>query len=186
MTSTRRFTLPLYTVMVVMICMASSVSSHLELTDGLAELPRQALSTDMSEKATATMRFQRGGDTNDNVSNEVVGSEERGFKFLDDAAASGKLKQWLRSSLRLNDDPYKVTKVLYNTRIDLDEQTLLHWFGYVLKYREKKGDTFFGSDAYVVYILSQFVREEQFPVLLKAIMKKKKIRSFAEELQKMV
>ncbi|POM81932.1 Hypothetical protein PHPALM_32 [Phytophthora palmivora] len=137
----------------------------------------------MSEKATATMRFLRGGDINDNVSNEVAGSEERGFKFLDN---SRKLKQWLRASLRLKDDPYKVIQVLYNTRIDLDEQTLLHWFGYVLKYREKMGDTFFGSDAYVVYILSQFVPERQFPVLLKAMMKKKKLRSFAEELQKMV
>ncbi|POM80050.1 Putative RxLR effector [Phytophthora palmivora] len=83
MASPRRFALPLYAVMLVMICMASFVTSHLELTDGMAELPRQALSTDMNEKATTTMRFLRGGDTNDNVNNEVVGSEERGFQFLD-------------------------------------------------------------------------------------------------------
>ncbi|POM69085.1 Hypothetical protein PHPALM_14666 [Phytophthora palmivora] len=217
MASPRRFVLPLYAVILVMICMASSVTSHLELTDGMAELPRQTQSPDMREKATATVRFLRGGNTNGDVNNEVVGSEERGIAFLDDAVAKIALKLGLKASLRLYNTPHKVLQELKDTGHRLNEQILLVWMGYVLKYRGKMGDKFYADDAYVVSTLSEFIPKSQFPVLLtggackkrpqsggvqkninsgifqmdllhgllKAMKKNKKLRSFAEDLQKL-
>ncbi|POM68517.1 Putative RxLR effector [Phytophthora palmivora] len=186
MASPRRFALPLYAVMLVMICMASFVTSHLELTDGMAELPRQALSTDMSEKATTTMRFLRGGDTNDNVNNEVAGSEERGFQFLDDAIGNAALKLGLKISLRLNDTPHKVLNDLQRHRVPMNEQNMLLWLGYVLNYRGKMGNKFYADDEYVVKTLSEFIPKSHFSVLFKAMEKNDKLRAFAEDLQKVM
>ncbi|POM76635.1 Hypothetical protein PHPALM_6109 [Phytophthora palmivora] len=166
-----------------MICLVGSVVPHLELANEMADVSQQALSSDVGEKATTTMRFLRGGGAGDSVDNKVVDNEERGFEFLDDAIGNIALKLGLKASLRLNDTPHMVLNDLQRHRVPMNEQTLLPWMEYVLNYRGKMGDIY-ADDAYVVKTLSEFIPKSQFSVLFKAMEKNDKLRSFGKDLQK--